>query len=133
MVLMMVLLCAALVGSTAISLSTSSTLPRVPPSVLFDYLATASNWPKIVLSSWAVEGEQLDAPLCQGDSVSEVFGLPPLFPLRVQWTCIEASQESGSLMFASPAGVAGIATECQMVFVIAPTADGGGSQVELTI
>jgi len=65
--------------------------------------------------------------------VSEVFGLPPLFPLRVQWTCVEACQESGSLAFSSPAGVAGIATDCQMVFVIAPTADGGGSQLELTM
>jgi hypothetical protein len=69
-----------------ISLSTKSKLPQTPPDVLYQFLASPANWPKIVASSSSVESNNvvdLTQPLPQGQSVNEIFGLPPLFPLSV--------------------------------------------------
>ena len=53
-------------------------------------------------------------PLKQGDSVEEIFGLPPLFPLSV-------SQDKGQcrvLSFYSPNGLTSIASDCRITFTI---------------
>jgi len=80
-----------------------------------------------VLSSSSVEGEAVDSPLGHGACVDEIFGLPPLLPLRVRWRCVEADREGGALTFESADGVPGWATDCKMAFDIASTANGGSS------
>ena len=104
-----------------IALSTRAALPLgVTPAELHDFLATPANWPRIVLSSQSVEGDGVgvDTPLAVGSAVDEVFGAPPLLPLRVRWTCVASDRAAGRLEFASPAGLAGVATDCKMSFTI---------------
>jgi hypothetical protein len=114
-----------------ISLSTKSKLPQTPPNELFQFLASPANWPKIVASSSSVESPpnsnkknvvDLTQPLPQGQSVNEIFGLPPLFPLSVTWQCVKSipptNTRSGRLEFYSIDGVPGIATRCKMNFDI---------------
>jgi hypothetical protein len=81
------------------------------------FLATPSNWPKIVLSSWNVEGTT-KSPLKRNDKVDEIFGLPPLLPLRVSWTCVYSDAKKGLLDIRSPDGLKGIASDCRMLFQI---------------
>ena len=72
-----------------------------------------------------------------GGEVDEIFGLPPILPLRVRWQCTAAVDEtanggSAGLTFASPTGLEGIASNCGMAFEV--TSDGaGGSAVELAM
>jgi hypothetical protein len=78
-----------------ISLTTKSKLPQTPPNELYQFLASPANWPKIVASSSSVESSNnnkvdLNRPLPKGQSVDEIFGLPPLFPLSVTWTCVKS-------------------------------------------
>lgn len=117
-------------GACAVRLVTVSALPGVAPTRAVQYLATPSNWPALVLSSWSVRGDDVDLPFAPGQSVEEIFGLPPLLPLEVTWTCTAA--DNSSLVFDSPDGLAGIASDCQMEFQALP--DGaGGSTVKLTM
>ena len=97
---------------TAVRLVTTTSLPGVTPERALAFVATPTNWPDIVLSSWSVRGESLDQPLTAGQSVDEIFGLPPLLPLEVRWTC--TSTDEASLVFDAPAGLSGIATNCRM-------------------
>jgi glutaredoxin len=103
---------------------------NVAPKDVFDFVATPTNWPKIVLSSFAVDGSGCDKVLPVGGQVDEIFGLPPLMPLRVQWTCIEADaprdgNPNGRLTFSSPSGLDGVASDCFMRFAFASYGDGG--------
>ena len=98
-------------AASALRLTTTTTL-KVPAVDARNALATPSNWPKFVLSSSSVEGENVDTPLRPGQSVSEVFGLPPLMPLYVKWECKQSS--ASKLDFFSPDGLAGVASNCRM-------------------
>jgi hypothetical protein len=85
--------------STSFTLSTTSTIKGISSARLHDFLATPSNWPRIVASSHSVKpstskSNRVDVPLQVGDEVEEVFGLPPLLPLSVVWKCIESSPPS---------------------------------------
>lgn len=70
-----------------------------------------------MLSSWNVEGTTT-SPLKRNDGVDEIFGLPPLLPLRVSWTCVESDATKGLLDVRSPDGLKGIASDCRMLFQI---------------
>ena len=119
-------------GAAAYSLSSRCDAVKMAPGALHDFLATPANWPKIVLSSWSVEGDTIASPLPVGSEVTEVFGAPPVLPLRVTWTCATSDRSAGTLTFKSPDGVPGIASECEMDFSITPEA-AGTSSVELTM
>ena len=123
-----VLLLVANVAS-AVRLVTTTCVPGVDPACALRFLATPSNWPAIVLSSCAVAGSNVDAPLQVGESVDEIFGLPPLLPLEVRWTCTAA--DDTSLVFEAPSGLSGVAKNCRMEFTAAP--EGDGSSVELAM
>lgn len=126
-----------------ISLSTKSKLPQTPPDEIFQFIASPANWPKIVASSSSVESPSnskknvdLTQPLPQGQSVNEIFGLPPLFPLSVTWQCVKSipptNTRSGRLEFYSIDGVPGIATRCKMNFDIdTSTTNERGSNLSL--
>ena len=108
-----------LLASDTVTLSTRASLPSgVTPEALHDFLATPSNWPRIVLSSQRVEGDGIERPLGVGSTVDEIFGLPPLIPLSVRWTCVASDRAGGRLEFASPGGLDGVASECKMAFDI---------------
>ena len=122
------------------SLTTKSKLPQTPPNELYQFLASPANWPKIVASSSSVESAtnnnvDLTRPLPQGQSVDEIFGLPPLFPLSVTWTCIKSvpptATRKGRLEFYSENGVPGIASRCKMNFDIDTAAAVEGSNLSL--
>jgi hypothetical protein len=81
------------------------------------FLATPSDWPKIVLSSWNVEGTT-NSPLKRNERVDEIFGWPPLLPLSVSWTCVNSDAKKGLLDVRSPDGLKGIASDCRMLFQI---------------
>ena len=110
-----------------ISLSTKSKLSHTPP-IVYQFLASPANWPKIVASSSSVESPDntktvdLSRPLRQGQTVNEIFGLPPLLPLSVTWQCVKSvpptNTKKGRLEFYSVDGVPGIATRCKMNFDI---------------
>ena len=70
-------------------------------------------------------------PLQPGGEVDEMFGLPPILPLRVRWTCT-AAERGRSLTFASATGLEGVASNCGMAFEVASDGD-GGSTVELAM
>lgn len=111
-------------------LTTSSTIKGITPSELHDFLATPTNWPRIVLSSSSVKqskskSNRIDIPLKVGDEVEEIFGLPPLLPLGVVWKCVESSppnrfskNNEGRLEFYSSDGVPNLARDCRMKFLI---------------
>ena len=129
---MMHLLASALVlpmASAAVRLVTTTSLPGVTPDRVVNYLATPNNWPSLVLSSWSVRGDSVDQPFTVGQTVDEIFGLPPILPLEVRWTCTAASDTA--LVFSSPNGLKGIAENCKMEFEV--TADSGGCEVELAM
>ena len=112
-------------------MSTRVSIPNVAPGSVQTFLATPGNWPKIVLSSHSVAGAKVDSPLSIGEEVDEIFGLPPVLPLRVVWTCTENDLQTGALQFESPAGLAGVASNCRMQFAIAAGPEDGSSIVEL--
>jgi hypothetical protein len=115
--------------TTALTLTTRSRVPNSTPQELQKFLATPANWPRIVLSSVGVEGAATAAPLRPGTEVDELFGLPPILPLRVKWRCEDAS--SNTLDVRSSDGLAGVATDCRMDFAI--EADGDASVVDLAM
>ena len=116
-------------AATALTLTTRSRVPNSTPQELQQFLATPANWPRIVLSSVGVEGAATAAPLRPGAEVDELFGLPPILPLRVKWRCEDAS--SNTLDVRSSDGLAGVATDCRMDFAI--EADGDASVVDLAM
>ena len=115
--------------ATALTLTTRSRIPNATPQELQQFLATPANWPRIVLSSVGVEGAATAAPLRPGAEVDELFGLPPILPLRVKSRCEDAS--SNTLDVRSSDGLAGVATDCRMDFAI--EADGDASVVNLAM
>jgi glutaredoxin len=98
----------------AVRLITTASLPSVSPQATISFLATPANWPAIVLSSWSVKGNNVDRPVAVGETVDEIFGLPPLLPLKVSWTC--TSIDDSAAVFDSPSGLAGVAKNCRMDF-----------------
>jgi len=106
----------------SIQLKTSTRLSGVSASKAFSFLSTPSNWPKIVASSHSVRPvpgnsySQTDSSMAVGDAVDEVFGLPPLLPLSVRWTCERSN--AGDLSFYSPDGLPNVAKDCRMIFAI---------------
>ena len=107
---------ALLSAALGLTLETRATLPAAP-STVHRFISTPPNWPKFVVSSSSVEG-CAPGPLTAGATVDEIFGLPPVLPLRVTWTCDQASEEQGTLRVVSPSGLAGVARECVMDFTI---------------
>jgi len=107
-------------GFSPITLRTSSgQFNNVKGKNLLDFLATPSNWPKIVLSSSDVKGIaslNVNQPLQPGNRVAEIFGLPPVLPLSVEWVC--RSNAYPVLDVVSSDGVPGIASDCRMLFMI---------------
>jgi len=116
-------------AATALTLTTRSRVPNSTPQELQQFLATPANWPRIVLSSVGVEGASTAAPLRPGAEVDELFGLPPVLPLRVKWRCEAAG--ANSLDVRSADGLDGVATDCRMDFSI--EADGDASVVDLAM
>ena len=129
------------------SLTTSSTIQAASVQEVFHFLATPTHWPSIVASSHSVQkssikhkmnhNNDIDRPFQVGDHVDEIFGLPPLLPLRVTWECIvsemelesaSASASIGRLEFVSPEGVPPLATNCRMKFQISSSSISSSSQ-----
>lgn len=105
--------------TNALTLTTQSSIRGVSIPELQNFLATPTNWPTIVASSVGVEevaasSNKVNKPLKKGDQVREVFGLPPLIPLSVVWTCRQ--NDSQCLDFFAPEGLANVATNCCMNF-----------------
>ena len=117
--------------ATALTLTTRSRIPNAQPQQLQQFLATPANWPRIVLSSVGVEGAAPASPLRPGSEIDELFGLPPVLPLRVKWRCEAADERGGTLDVRSADGLAGVATDCRMDFSI--EADGDASVVDLAM
>ncbi|EOD36383.1 hypothetical protein EMIHUDRAFT_226411 [Emiliania huxleyi CCMP1516] len=120
---MLKLILSLLSPAAAVRLVTTTSLPAVSPERAIRFLSTPSNWPIIVLSSWAVRGTDIDRPLAPGEAVDEIFGLPPLLPLEVSWTCTSIGESTA--VFDSPSGLAGVAENCQMDFVAEKDGAGG--------
>ena len=122
-------------------LSTSTRLEGVSAAEAHRFLASPANWPAVVLSSHSVESASagsaaLDEPLGVGERVTEVFGAPPLLPLRVTWTCVLA-EPPARLEFQSEDGLDGIARNCCMRFrvenVESASGDGGVESSRVTL
>ena len=133
--IILILLYTLLQYINAFQLTSSSTISNINTKELQDFLVTPTNWPNIVLSSHSVKcpstkNNRVDVPLKVGDSVEEVFGLPPLLPLSVIWECIESRE--GYLEFYSEKGVPNLANECKMIFNIQQQQD-DGVVVDLTM
>ena len=115
--------------AAALTLTTRSRVPNSTPKELQQFLATPANWPRIVLSSVGVEGAAPASPLRPGSEIDELFGLPPVLPLRVKWRCEAAG--GNTLDVRSEGGLEGVATDCRMDFSI--EADGDASVVDLAM
>lgn len=108
----------------ALTLTTKTSIKGVSVQKLQNFLATPTNWPVIVASSVGVESaasNKVDKPLIVGDRVREIFGLPPLIPLSVVWTCRQNDEDR--LEFVSPEGLENFATDCRMCFQFSPETD----------
>ena len=75
-----------------------------------------------------MRGDSVDKPLPVGSSVDEIFGLPPILPLEVKWTC---TADGNPLIFNAPEGLAGVAENCCMEFTATP--DGSSTNIELVM
>jgi len=126
----MALLGPLVAAAAALTLRTSASLPY-PPGAVHRFLATPANWPRFVLSSHSVRTAAPSAPLAAGGAVEEIFGLPPLLPLRVRWECVESDEQRGALLLRSADGLSGVATQCEMDFSL--RADGTGCAVRLSM
>jgi len=133
-----------LVASAAlVSLKTSVKLLRGKSNSkvkVYRFLATPANWPNIVPSSFGVVKSSsgsdvmaIEKPLKRRDSVNEIFGLPPILPLTVRWTCVESDEKKGRLDVRSKQGVDGIATDCRMLFEITEDKENAAVIVDLTM
>lgn len=130
-------------GFSPVTVTTRTTLVDQSPEDVQAFLAAAGNWPKIVTTSMGVESnEDVSKPLPVGKTVDEIFGLPPIIPLSVQWTCtnnippgssnsgkksfpwkqapLQSQSQSGPspgrLEFFSSNGLDGVAKNCEMAF-----------------
>ena len=126
-----------------ITITTKTTLKDQTPEDVQAFLASPGNWPKIVATSMGVASDQdVSKSLPVGTTVDEIFGLPPILPLSVQWTCIKdlrpvkqpnkmrvlprvqqkaqqpRQSSSGRLEYFSPKGLQGVAKNCEMIFVV---------------
>ena len=128
MILFLSLLCPSVAAATR--LITTTKLSGVSPERALAYLGTPTNWPDLVLSSWSVRGDGVEKPFQPGQTVEEIFGLPPILPLEVSWTCTVA--DATTLVFDSPAGLAGVAENCKMEFDV-QSDNAGGCAVELAM
>lgn len=137
-----------------ISLRTSVVLKDQTPAAVQQFLASPANWPKIVTTSVGVRSEQadVDEPLPVGQTVDEIFGLPPILPLSVRWTCKRSdlpsddetktkrsgvwgrsaqrppSDSAGRLEFLSTDGLENVAQNCQMIFDVQRQEETNGRQ-----
>lgn len=116
----------------AITLTTRGRVAGMTAVDLHRFLATPANWPDVVASSVGVEGPTTQKPLTRGASVDELFGLPPILPLSVTWTCAAADERSGVLDVRSPDGLAGVASDCRMLFDVRDDADGAVVDLEMS-
>ena len=114
-------------AARGVALRTRARVPNCTPNNLHAFLATPRNWPDIVLSSVGVEGAAADAPLKRDGVVDELFGLPPVLPLRVAWRCEATDPNRGLLDVRSADGLAGVAKDCRMLFDV--SADGDDASV----
>lgn len=120
-------------GFSPITVTTRTTLTGQSPNEVQAFLASPGNWPKIVTTSMGVESSDnnvdVNKPLPVGSTVDEIFGLPPIIPLSVQWTCTKDVRQStnknarnksggGSLEFFSPTGLKGVANKYEMIFQV---------------
>jgi hypothetical protein len=133
------------------SLTSKTTIKNRSTKELQTFLATPTNWPSIVLSSFGVEEADpstprskinpVDRPLKKGERVKEIFGLPPILPLAVTWTCEKnevkkgkkGGASGGSLEFFSADGLGGVAENCRMSFDIASANGGDDTTIEMTV
>lgn len=120
-----------LATAVSIRLTTTTTLPGTSVAEAHAFLATPQNWPSFVLSSVSVKSKTDDVsrPFAPGMVVDEVFGLPPILPLEVKWTCVTSDPDSGSLAFSAPEGLKGVASDCMMEFDIRTGSDEEGTTV----
>lgn len=148
---LVLLLLSSLSPAVAFTISSTSTIKGRSTQELQTFLATPTNWPSIVASSFGVEeadaavGKKkakinaVDRPLKKGERVKEIFGLPPLLPLAVTWTCQQnvvtkpnkKQGGGGCLEFFSADGLGGIAENCSMKFDI--SAVGDDTKVDMTV
>ena len=63
-----------------------------------------------------MESLNVNQPMRPGNRVAEIFGLPPVLPLSVEWVC--RSNAYPVLDVVSSDGVTGIASDCRMLFTI---------------
>ena len=123
---------AAAESPPATTLSAKGCVPAgMSASEVHSFLATPSNWPQFVASSHSVRGA-VDQPLSVGDSVDEIFGLPPVLPLTVSWTCLQADAKAGILDLRSKDGLSNIASDFRMYFSISEQ-DSGAVDVDFTM
>uniref|UniRef100_A0A7S1BS79 Uncharacterized protein n=1 Tax=Corethron hystrix TaxID=216773 RepID=A0A7S1BS79_9STRA len=153
-------------NADALTVSSTSTIKGRSAGELQTFLATPTNWPSIVASSFGVEeadtavidgssspffplkkapqANAINRPLKKGDRVKEIFGLPPILPLDVTWTCEEnvtrkankrnGSVNGGNLAFFSADGLGGIAKNCRMSFSISEAGeDGNDTTVDMNV
>eukprot|EP00584_Thalassiosira_punctigera_P004315 CAMPEP_0172534820 /NCGR_PEP_ID=MMETSP1067-20121228/7059_1 /TAXON_ID=265564 ORGANISM="Thalassiosira punctigera, Strain Tpunct2005C2" /NCGR_SAMPLE_ID=MMETSP1067 /ASSEMBLY_ACC=CAM_ASM_000444 /LENGTH=336 /DNA_ID=CAMNT_0013319665 /DNA_START=91 /DNA_END=1101 /DNA_ORIENTATION=+ len=139
-----------------ISLRTTAVLEDQTPAAVQKFLASPGNWPKIVTSSVGVEsdGADVEQPLPVGQTVDEIFGLPPVLPLAVRWTCTKSVLASsgstdgkkrtpgfwgipanrpplssgGRLEFSSADGLENVARNCRMNFDVQRQGGNNGEQ-----
>lgn len=130
-------------ATTALTVTSTATIKGRSTQELQTFLGTPTNWPSIVASSFGAEEADaispkskinaINRPLKRGERVKEVFGLPPVLPLYVTWTCQEntvrkakkGSPGGGNLEFFSAEGLGGIAENCRMSFDITAAGDDG--------
>jgi len=150
MMRLLMLLSLLFAGVGSITLTSQTTVKGVSAGELQTFLATPTNWPAFVASSFGVEEAEasspkkkqnpIDRPLKKGERVTEIFGLPPILPLAVTWTCEQnnikkgkkgAGGGGGNLEFFSAEGLGGVAENCRMSFDIA--SDGDDSSLAMTV
>ena len=115
-----------------VTLTTSTTVPGVDRLAVHRFVATPDNWPSIVLSSQSVAGDATSRPIQPGESVDEIFGAPPILPLRVTWTCVATDEAGGTLDLVSDAGLGGVARDCRMKFAVADASDGVRIELQMS-
>ena len=100
-----------------ISVKTTATIQgSYTKAQVLHFLATPSNWPQVVLSSWSVEDGTLatNEPFQKrGDTVRERIGIPPILLPTIEWECASSNN------IRSPKGIRGLASNCRMLFEIA--------------
>ena len=127
--------------SHALTLTTRSSIRGVSVQQLQTFLSTPTNWPTILISAHSVQSVlgskyAVDKPLRKGEQVRELFGLPPILPFSVVWTC--RSNDKNGVELVSSEGLANVASNCNMKFSFPTNVDRGsnvsdGTTVLLTV